>query len=56
MLICRNVEGDRGLTREARWAQFLAEKSQQCRKYFLQWSTFASERPQVLIWGRQTSF
>jgi len=33
-----------------------AEKSQQCRKYFLQYSAFASERPQVLTWGRQTCF
>jgi len=24
--------------------------------YFLQYSTFASERPQVRIWGRQTCF
>jgi len=29
-------------------------KSQQFRKYFLQYSTFASERPQVRTWGRQT--
>ena len=29
-------------------------KSQQCRKYFLQCSVFASERPQVRTWGRQT--
>jgi len=28
-----------------------AEKSQQCHKYFLQHSTFASERPQVRTWG-----
>jgi len=28
-----------------------AEKSQQCHKYFLQCSTFASERPQLRIWG-----
>jgi len=34
-----------------------AEKSQQCHKYFLQCSTFASERPhQVRTWGRQTCF
>jgi len=33
-----------------------AEKPQQCRKYFLQYSTFASERPQVRTWGRQTCF
>jgi len=32
------------------------EKSQQCHKYFLQYSTFASERPQVQTWGRQTCF
>jgi len=31
-----------------------AEKSQQCRNYFLHYSTFASERPQVRTWGRQT--
>jgi len=33
-----------------------AEKSQQCRKYFLQYNTFAPERPQVRTWGRQTCF
>jgi len=27
------------------------EKYQQCHKYFLQYSTFASEKPQVRIWG-----
>ena len=31
-------------------------KSQQCHMYFLQYSTFASERPQVRTRGRQTSF
>jgi len=34
-----------------------AEKSQQCRKYFLRYTTFASERgAQVRTWGRQTCF
>ena len=33
-----------------------AVKSQQCHKYFPQYSTFASERPQVRTWGRQTCF
>jgi len=33
-----------------------AEKTQQCRQYFLQYSTFASERPQIRTRGRQTSF
>jgi len=33
-----------------------AEKSQQCHKYFPQYSTFASERPQVRTLGRQTCF
>jgi len=28
-----------------------AEKSQQCHKYFLPYSAFASERPQVRTWG-----
>ena len=32
------------------------EKSQQCHKYFLQYSTFASERPQVRTWERQNCF
>ena len=27
------------------------KKSQQCHKYFLQYSTFASERHQIQIWG-----
>ena len=33
-----------------------AEKSQRCHKYFLQYSTFASERPQFRTWGCQTCF
>jgi len=33
-----------------------AEKSQQCHKHFLQYSTFAPERHQVRTWRRQTSF
>jgi len=33
-----------------------AEKSRQCHKHFLQYSTFASERPQCRTWGRQTCF
>jgi len=33
-----------------------AEISQKCHKYFLQYSTFASESPQVRTWGRQTCF
>jgi len=33
-----------------------AEKSQQSHKYFLQYSTFATGRPQVRKWGRQTCF
>ena len=33
-----------------------AEKSQQCHKYFLQHSVFASEWPQVRTWGHQTCF
>ena len=31
-------------------------KPQQCRKYFLQCSTYAPERPYVRTWGRQTRF
>jgi len=31
-----------------------AKKSQQCHTYILQYSTFASGRPQVRKWGRQT--
>jgi len=33
-----------------------AEKSQQCHMYFLQYSIFASERPQVRTWGRKICF
>ena len=33
-----------------------AEKSQQCHKYFLQYSKFAFERTPVRPWGRQTLF
>jgi len=32
------------------------EKSQKCRKFFLQHSKIASERAQVRTWGRQTCF
>ena len=32
------------------------ETSQYCHKYFLQDSTFASKKPQVRTWGRQTCF
>jgi len=32
------------------------ENSQQCRKYILQYSTFAFERPQSRTWWRQTCF
>ena len=38
------------------WLPAGAEKSQQGHKFFLQYSTFASERPQVRKWGRQTYF
>ena len=31
-------------------------KSQKCHKYFLQYSAFTSEEPQVRTWGRQTCF
>jgi len=31
-----------------------AKKSQQCHTYLLQYSTFASRRPQVRKWGRQS--
>jgi len=56
--------GDKGVTRGARGAQFPgrritggdAEKSQQCHTHFLQYSTFACEKPQVRIWGHQTCF
>jgi len=32
------------------------QKSHQCHKYFLQYSIFASGRPRVRTWGRQTCF
>jgi len=58
----RNALSGRGVTSGARrhnapGAESLgrgAEKCQQCRKYFLQCSTFASERPYVRTWERQT--
>ena len=63
----RTVGTIRGVTRVTRRAQFPwrritaaagggHEKSQQRHKYFLQYSTFAPERPQVRTWGRQTCF
>jgi len=33
-----------------------AEKSQQCHNYFIQYSTFASEIPQIRTLGSQTCF
>jgi len=33
-----------------------AEKFRQCHKRFLQYSTFASKKPQSRTWGRQTCF
>ena len=43
---------------ESPWGRRLtgwsAEKTQHCHKHFLQYRTFASERPQVETWGRQT--
>ena len=32
------------------------ENSQQCQKYFLHYSTLASERPQFRTWGRRSCF
>jgi len=34
----------------------VAEKSQQCHKHFLQYTTFTSKISQVRTWGRQTCF
>ena len=33
-----------------------AKKCKHCHKYFLQYSTFASLRPQIRTWGRQICF
>jgi len=41
---------------DAEWFWGGAKKSQKCHTHFLQYSTFASERPQVQTWGRQTCF
>ena len=60
----------KGIKRGARGAQFpgrpvtmgapndyrVAEKSQQCHKYFLQYTTFTSKISQVRTWRRQTCF
>jgi len=37
-------------------AAVCSKTSQQCHKYFLQCSTFASKRPQLRTWGRHTCF
>jgi len=50
------TEGAKGGQCGGRWITGGAEKSQQCRKYFLQYITFSPERPQVRTWGRQTWF
>jgi len=34
----------------------VAKNFQQCHKYFIQYSNFASIRPQIQIWGRQIWF
>ena len=58
----RSVDRFRGVTRgaqtpsaESLWGRRItavgAEKSPQCHKYFLQYSAFASERPQFRKWG-----
>ena len=41
---------------ERRMTSGVTEKSQQWHKHILQYSAFASERPQVRTWGRQTCF
>ena len=47
----------RSVTSGARGAQSRGRrKSPQCRKYFLQYSTFTPKRSQVRAWGRQTWF
>ena len=58
----RNVgaRGEHSLGAESWWGHRItkegAENSQQCRKYFLKYSTFASERPQVRTWGAKLAF
>jgi len=47
--------GRRITVRGAEWLRG-TEKSRQYHKQFLQYSTSASERPQVYTWGRQTCF
>ena len=44
--------------RGAEWFLGRAKKSQQCHRqaYFLQYNSFASERPQFRTWGHQTCF
>ena len=47
----------RGVTRGERGTHSpVAEKAPQYQNYFLQYSIFASERPQFRTWGRQTCF
>ena len=50
------IEGGKGHNSRASDHSGGAEKSQQCHKYFLQYSTLASEIPPVRTWGRQTCF
>jgi len=57
LLPCRGVtRGERGIIHRAANYYEGAEMSQQCHKYFLQYSTFASKRPQVQTLGHQTCF
>jgi len=55
----RNEEGQGGTFPQASNHCRRRRKIPQCHKYFLQYSTFASERPQesqVRAWERQTCF
>jgi len=56
--VIRGERGNNSLVAESPWGLEItawgAEKAQQCHKYFLQYSTLGSERPQVRTWERQT--
>jgi len=63
-LCCKTTIPCRGVTSGARGSNYPGaeslrgdvENSQKCHKYFLQYSKFASIRPQIQTWGRQICF
>jgi len=52
----RRNDGGKGHNSSVAESLWGAKTFQQCHEHFFQNSTFASERPQVRTWGRETCF